>query len=227
MLWFNDFVMLFFPVNCLICSKRLPAPREIICLSCEQKMPACTYTHQQANPVNMSFWGRVPVEQSTSLFRFEKGSAYQSLLHQLKYNGNRKAGTYLGHLLGYELKHSTFSACDLIIPVPLHKKRFRQRGYNQSEIIAEGASQIMDIPVETNLLMRSGHQESQTSMGRYERFENVSGSFKIAAKAPDINRKKVLLMDDVVTTGATLEACCLALFKKYSCLVYIATVCCA
>jgi len=190
-------------------------------------MPLTGYTHRSGNPVDMGFWGRVPVEQSTALFRFEKGSAYQSLLHQLKYRGNRKAGIYLGQLLGYELKHSSFAACDLIVPVPLHKKRLRQRGYNQCEIIALGASEIMNIPMETSLLTRNVHRDSQTSMGRYERYKNVSSSFSIAAKAPAINRMKVLLMADVVTTGATLEACCQTLIRKYSCLVYIATVCCA
>jgi len=226
-MWFNDFITMFFPTNCLICGKRLPSPREVVCLTCEQRMPVTGYTQKPGNTVEMGFWGRVPVEQCTSLFRFEKGSSYQSLLHNLKYRGNRKTGLYLGHLLGYELKHSPYVGCDLIVPVPIHKKRLRQRGYNQSEIIAKGASEIMEIPVEANLLIRKDHQDSQTSMGRYERFENVSGSFQIATKAPDINRKKILLIDDVVTTGATLEACCQALFRKYACLIYIATVCCA
>jgi len=219
--------MLFFPVNCLICGKRLPAPGEVLCLRCEQLIPLTAYTHKQKNPVAMSFWGRVPVELCTALFRFEKGSAYQSLLHQLKYKGNRKTGRYLGRLLGFELKHSSFSACDLIVPVPLHKKRLLQRGYNQCELIARGVSEMMGIPVETGLLIRKEHRESQTGMGRYDRYQNVSGSFRIASKAPDISRKKVLLLDDVVTTGATLEACCQTLIRSYSCLVYIATVCCA
>lgn len=219
--------MLFFPVNCLICGKRLSAPREVLCYRCEQKMPLTGYTHRPGNPVDKGFWGRVPVEQSTALFRFEKGSAYQSLLHQLKYKGNRNVGRYLGHLLGYELKHSSFAACDLIVPVPLHNKRLRQRGYNQSEIIALAVSQVMHIPLEVGLLTRKVHRDSQTSMGRYERYQNVSGSFRIAAKAPDINRMKVLLVDDVVTTGATLEACSMTLIRSCPCLVYIATVCCA
>ena len=227
MLWLTDFLMLFFPVNCLICGKRLPAPREVICFKCEHLMPLTGYTHKVGNPVAMGFWGRVPMEQCTALFRFEKGSAFQSLLHQLKYKGSRKTGRYLGNLLGYDLKHSSFAACDLIVPVPLHKKRIKQRGYNQSELIARGASEIMGIPVETGLLVRKKHRDSQTSMGRYDRFMNVSGSFHVATKAPDITRKKVLLLDDVVTTGATLEACCQALIRSYSCLVYVATVCCA
>ena len=219
--------MLFFPVNCLLCSKRLPAPGEVICLSCEQKIPRTGYTSLPKNPVHMGFWGRVPVEHSTSLFRFEKGSSYQSLLHDLKYRGNRRVGLYLGRLLGHDLKNASYAFCDVIVPVPLHRKRFRQRGYNQSEIISMGVSEIINIPVEPNLLMRNIHKGSQTFMGRYERFENVSGSFGIAKKAPPMNGKKILLIDDVVTTGATLEACCQILYRQYSCQVYIATVCCA
>ena len=175
----------------------------------------------------MGFWGRVQLEHCTSLFRFEKGSAYQSLLHDLKYRGNRKVGLYLGRLLGHDLKNSPYAHCDLIVPVPLHGKRLRQRGYNQSEIIAKGVSEILHIPLETNLLIRKVHQSSQTFMGRYERFENVSGSFGISRKAIPMHGKKILLVDDVVTTGATLEACCQVLFSIYSCQVYIATVCCA
>jgi len=177
------------------------------------------------NPVSQIFWGRVPVEAGTSLFRFEKGSAYQKLLHELKYRGNRKAGTYLGQLLGYELKHTFFSCCDLLVPVPLHRRRLRQRGYNQSEIIARGASQIMGIPVMTNLLMRTRHHKSQTSMSRYERFENVSGNFRLMPGHPDMTGKKILLIDDVVTTGATLEACSELLLKHLDCQVCVATVC--
>lgn len=227
MCWFYDLLMLFFPVNCLLCGKRLPAPGEVICLSCEHKIPRTGYTGLIKNPVFLGFWGRVPVEHCTSLFRFEKGSSYQSLLHDLKYRGNRRVGLYLGRLLGHDLKNSPYALCDVIVPVPLHRKRLRQRGYNQSEIIATGVSEILHIPIEVNLLTRKVHRASQTFMGRYERFENVSGSFGISRKAPPMYGKKILLIDDVVTTGATLEACCQVLFRKYDCGIYIATVCCA
>jgi ComF family protein len=222
-----DVWMLFFPSNCLVCGKRLPSPREILCFKCEYLMPKTGYGGWEDNPVSRTFWGRVPVLWGTSLFRFEKGSAYQSLLHELKYRGNRKAGLYLGRLLGQELIHSSFPKCDLLVPVPLHPGRQRQRGYNQSEIIARGASEITGIPVVTRLIIRRGRHRSQTSMGRHERFENVFEEFSLGKRPMDINGLRVLLVDDVITTGATLEACSRLLFSHFTCLVYVATVSCA
>jgi ComF family protein len=222
-----DLWMLFFPSTCLVCGKRLASPREILCFECEFKMPKTGYGERADNPVSRTFWGRVPVVCGTSLFRFEKGSAYQALLHDLKYRGNRKAGLYLGRLLGHELIHSSFSRCDLLVPVPLHPGRFRQRGYNQSEIIACGASEITGIPVVTTLIIRRGRHRSQTSMGRHERFENVFEEFSLGKQPMDITGLKVLIIDDVITTGATLEACSRVLLSHFSCLVYVATVSCA
>lgn len=222
--WLMDMWMLFFPSNCLICGKRLSSTRDVLCFSCEYLMPKTDYGGKDENPVSKIFWGRVPVVSATSLFRFEKGSAYQTVLHDLKYRGNRKAGLYLGRLLGHELIHSSFSKCDLLVPVPLHPGRLRQRGYNQSEIIARGCSEITGIPVVTGLLIRRGRHRSQTSMGRIERFENVIEEFSLGSRSMDINGKKVLIIDDVITTGATLEACSHVLFSHFTCLVYVATV---
>lgn len=224
-MWWKDLRLFFFPVLCLVCGKRLSAcGGEVLCLECEYKLPKTGYTFCYNNPVNQAFWGRIPVEMGTSLFHFEKGSAYQSLFHELKYRGNTKAGLYLGKLLGQDLLHSSFSACDILVPVPLHKKRQQKRGYNQSEIIASGASEITGIPVVNNLLRRSTHHPSQTSLGRYDRFLNVKGNFTISPDAPDVNGKRVLLIDDVLTTGATLEACCMELLRNFNVLIYIATV---
>ncbi len=227
MQWLLDLLMLIFPVNCGVCGKRLSSLGGVLCLPCEYKMPKTGFTDYTNNSVCKLFWGRTPVEMATSLFRFQKGSSYQALLHDFKYRGNRKAGFYLGMLLGNELKNTNFSSCDLLVPIPIHKKRLRKRGFNQSEIIARGASQVMGIPLASNILRRSGHQISQTSMGRYERFENVKDNFQLTPKPPDVNGKRILLVDDVVTTGATLEACSEILLRHFKCLIYIATVSCA
>lgn len=224
MQWLIDLLLLFFPSNCLVCGNRLSTPGAVLCLECQINMPRTGFGDRYDNPVSQIFWGRVPVQAGTSLFRFEKGSAYQNLLHELKYRGNRRAGWYLGRLLGLELSNTVFSNCDLILPVPLHRYRQKQRGYNQSELIARGVSEITGIPVETHLLKRNKHGRSQTSMNRQERFENMSTAFSPGECSLDLKDKKILIVDDVVTTGATLEACCQVLIKHFECQLYIATV---
>ena len=227
MRWVIDLFMLFFPSNCLVCGKRLSDLGAVLCLECELKMPGTGFVNRYDNPVSKIFWGRVPVESGTSLFRFEKGSVYQTLLHDLKYRGNIRVGLYLGRLMGQELKLTLFSECDMLVPVPLHRKRLNQRGYNQSEIIARGVSEVTGIPVVTNLLRRTGNSRSQTSMNRQERFENISSAFSLYRTYPDPNGKKILIIDDVITTGATLEACSQVLFSHFNCQIFIATVSCA
>jgi len=224
MLWIKDLLLLFFPSNCLVCGKRLNSPRESLCFVCELKMPTSGFEEQEDNLVSQIFWGRVPVKCGTSLFRFEKGSVYQVLLHDLKYKGNRKAGLYLGRLLGQALLNGSYSSCDLLVPVPLHHRKLKQRGYNQSEFIARGVSEITGIPLATRLIKRTAHNRSQTSMNRLERFENMSEAFSLRDHSPDLDNKRVLIIDDVVTTGATLEACCQVLLRHSKCIIYIATV---
>lgn len=216
--------MLFFPANCLVCGKGISMPGVVLCYACELGLPRNHWGHWEKSPVSQIFWGRVPVLAGTSLFRFEKGSAYQTLVHDLKYRGNRRAGLYLGRLLGRELQAISFPLCDFLVPVPLHRKRLRQRGYNQSELIARGVSEISGIPVACDLLKRKKYQGSQTSMSREGRFHNMYGSFSLSGSLPDLTGKRILLIDDIITTGATLEACSSALLGRYDCQVYIATV---
>ncbi len=225
--WFRDMGMFFFPANCLVCGKKLHTSRDVLCMTCEYNIPLTGYSDRPDNPVSQIFWGRVPVEMGTSLFRFTKGSAYQNLLHDLKYRGNRNAGLYLGHMLGNTLKQSPFFTCDVMIPVPLHRKRLRERGFNQSMMIARGVAEITGIPLDPGVLVRTGYQGSQTSKSRYDRFINVSGDFQLNRKASDMTGKKILLIDDVVTTGATLEACSRVLFNHFTCTILIATAACA
>jgi ComF family protein len=220
----GDFLRLFFPLNCLVCGKRLNIPGMALCFDCEMNLPKSGLGDDEDNPVSRIFWGRIPVRAGTSLFKFEKGSAYQSLIHDLKYRGNQKLGCYLGRLLGQKLKKGVFMECDLLVPVPLHPRRQRQRGYNQSELISRGVSEITGIPVYTNLVRRKHYQHSQTTKSREERFENMEKAFSLCGSPPDLHDKNILLIDDIVTTGATLEACCSLLLKRFNCTVYVATV---
>ena len=218
-----DFMMLFFPANCLVCGKRRNDRRAVLCFACERNIPKWGPGNAGEDPVSQIFWGRLPVTAGTSLFRFEKGSAYQSLIHELKYRGNRNAGLYLGRLLGQQLYQSIFRECDLLVPVPLHPRRLRMRGYNQSELIARGVSEIISIPVYPDLIRRKQYQSSQTSLSRTERFTNVENAFVLNRSSPDLHNKKILIIDDIVTTGATLEACSRLLLENFECSVYIAT----
>ena len=166
---------------------------------------------EEDNPVSRIFWGRTEVESAASYFHFNKGSKVQRLIHLLKYKGRRDIGIYLGRQYGAFLKNSPFfTTVEVIMPVPLHWKKLRKRGYNQSEQFAVGLSISMKIPVDTLILYRKRATETQTKKSRFKRWENVAEIF--ALKDPEkLNGRHVLLVDDVITTGATLEACILAL----------------
>jgi ComF family protein len=165
------------------------------------------------NPLAEGFWGRVWLEQAVAWFYFRKGSIYQEVLHRMKYNYRPDIGIFLGKEFGYELNRSPmFIKPDLIIPVPLHKRKQRLRGYNQSELIAKGLSLAMKLPIETRALQKSQSTSTQTRKSRFDRWINVSGMFEVVM--PElIAGRHVLLVDDVVTTGATLEACAEVLLK--------------
>jgi len=163
---------------------------------------------------------------AASYYFFSKKSKVQHLLHELKYHGNKDVGFMIGKLYGYDLLMSEyFKAIDFIIPVPLHPKKLKKRGYNQSEWIAKGLSISMKIPVNTNCLYRKVDSKTQTKKTRYNRWENVGMIFGLHHKEI-LSNKSVLLVDDVVTTGATLEGCAQVL-QKGNCKVYIVTLACA
>lgn len=222
-----DVLNFFFPVYCPVCGVPLAVRKQVICLPCELKMPRAGYIDDPENPVAQLFWGRTKVELAVSFFRFEKGSKYQKLLHLLKYKGDKRVGVFLGRLLGAELKDSEFAMCDYIVPVPLHPKKKRKRGFNQSEIIANGVSLVIGIPVRTNILYRNLYTGTQTKKSRFERFQNVENVFRTESWNIDKENCSVLLIDDVVTTGSTLEACVETLLKHEGMKVYVATVACA
>lgn len=180
--------------------------REGICRLCLHQLPATGFENFADNPVEKVFWGRLPVEAASSQFYFSKSSLLQQLLHQLKYQGKKEIGRWLGQQMGKQLVRSgRFHNIDLIIPVPLHKKRLRQRGYNQAEWICRGLASTMNLPINSNTLQRNTATRSQTRMNREKRWQNIRDRFQ--CRHPDsLRNRHILLVDDVITTGATLEA---------------------
>ncbi len=222
--YINAFTELFFPRICCGCGAHLFSQEQEICSRCIRKLPRTGFELVDDDPVSQTFWGRVKLKKATSLYYYRKGEMLQQLLHKLKYKGNFQLGQVLGRQMGNILSQSGFmSNIDLIMPVPLHEKRLRQRGYNQSDFISQGLSQASGISVVKNNLVRVIHTESQTHKGRFERWENVSNIFMVTDTS-SLNGKHVLLIDDIVTTGATLEACTQALLQNSNVEVSVATV---
>jgi len=169
-------------------------------------LPVTSHYRDTDNEVAQLFWGRVPVQHAASYIVFTKGSRYRDMLHEIKYRGQYETGMILGKMFGKLLSESSFNDVDLIHPVPLHKTKLRKRGFNQSEWIARGISIAMDKPLYTNLIDRIEDSVTQTKKGRYERWLNMKGMFRINNEHLLLN-KHILLVDDIITTGATLESC--------------------
>ena len=220
--WFRDFLNLFYPMVCASCGEKLLNQEKVICTGCLADLPRTNFHLQKENPVIQLFWGRVDVKNATALFRFQKGSRFQDLLHLLKYKGRKDVGEELGRQLGFELKKSDFyKNIQYVVPVPLHPKRQKKRGYNQAECIARGIAESMEIKMDTTNLIRNLATETQTKKTRIERWQNVESIFKLL-DAEFYKNAEILLVDDVVTTGATLEACAQELLKTEGIKVSIA-----
>ena len=220
---FKSFVELLYPRLCLVCGDRLIDQEELVCLSCLHHIPRTRFHLEEDNPVAQLFYGRVHLEHATAFFYFRKGSRYQKILHHLKYKGLKELGELMGRQLGLDLLQSPhFSKVDAICPVPLHPKKEQKRGYNQSWWIAKGLAEQIQKPMADNHLERIAFSSTQTRKSRFERWENVEGIFKV--KNPEeLSGKHILLVDDVVTTGSTLEACASAMLSDDTVKVSIAT----
>lgn len=216
---------LVYPCLCEGCSKALLQEEEVLCLNCSiYNLPRTAYHHIHENETFMRFAGRVQVERATSLAYFTNEGLLQHLLHGLKYEGKKEIGTYLGKQLGYDLLQTNWAqGVDMIIPVPLHQQKEAKRGFNQAVIIAEGMSQALNIPVIDKALQRIKFTETQTQKTREERIENMKGAFSLS-NPNEIKGKHILLIDDVLTTGATLEAAALALCTVQDVRISMATV---
>ena len=210
----SDFVSLLFPCLCLACEEPLPYHEPFLCLDCQLSLPQTNFHLHKNNPFVERFEGRVPLESAAALFYFSRLSKTQHLIHKIKYEDKREAATELGRLMGYKLLQSPhFQGICTILPVPMHTRKQILRGYNQAESFATGLSEVLQIPVENKVLRKIKATDSQTRKNRWERLENTADVFE--ASTPSVFRDKhVLIVDDVLTTGATLEACALAITEK-------------
>ena len=206
-----DLWELFFPRCCIICGDRLLQSEHHLCLHCLAGLPRTGLHILKDNEVERNFWGKFPVERATSFLYYTRGGDVRKLLYELKYYGNKRVGETLGKYMAAELSISGFfKGIDCIVPVPLHPQKERQRGYNQSEWLARGIACITGIPVVSHIMIRDRYTETQTRKGQYERWENVQNLF-ICTSSAQLENKHILLVDDVLTTGATIVSCADAL----------------
>jgi len=204
---------LFYPRLCLACQKNLVSVETSICIHCNYNLKPTNYHITNPNPVLERFWGRVELEHATTAYSFHKGGLLQHLIHQLKYENKPQIGVELGKMYGDFLKNtSPYNTVDYIIPVPLHPKKKHLRGYNQAAMLAKGLAYSMEKEWSSNYLIRTDNTETQTKKSRLDRFANVENAFGISNKT-EIEGKHLLLVDDVITTGATLEACAKTLLQ--------------
>jgi ComF family protein len=220
---FQDFSRLLFPHFCIACGCDLKDRVAILCYRCQLDLPFTNFFSLPNNPVEKSFYGRLNLQAAGASFYFTKDSLIQFLLSELKYKQNVSVGFYLGRLMGYQLKMSErFSSIDLLIPMPLHPKKQKSRGYNQATIICKGIQSIWNKPIVENAIIRNVFSNSQTLQDRIHRWENMAGIFALKNRS-QINQKHLLLVDDVTTTGASLEALGLVLGAEIGVKLSIAT----
>lgn len=223
----SDLISLFYPEVCAACGMLLYRHEDTVCLSCRYLLPDTGYELVADNPVARMFWGRVRFEQVSAMYFFAKKGKVQHLVHELKYKSNRDAGLFLGREMGKKLSASPlYRDIDYVVPVPLHARRQRIRGYNQSEVIARGIKETTGWRTDTTNLNRAGATETQTRKSRSARWDNVKDIFQL--QNPDrFAAKHILLIDDVITTGSTIEACALALSAAANIRVSVAAAACA
>lgn len=210
----SDLSGLFFPDLCVVCKGRLVAPEKHICLECLNKLPKTGYHNFLNNKLEAFFAGRFPFHRTASFAYFIKGGAVQSIIHSLKYRNNPDIGLFVGELCARDLCGSDFiRGIDYIVPVPLHPSREKERGYNQSQKIAEGLSLSLNIPVCSKVLLRKVNNVSQTKHSKFERWSNMEGVFTLVNNSI-FAHKHILLIDDIITTGSTIESCVKALSAK-------------
>ena len=206
--FFTRLLDLIAPRTCVICGNRLSIEEEILCATCNFRLPRTGFSYDAyENEMAKVFWGRIPVERCAPFMYYQAKAASANLIYFLKYNNRPDIGEYLGKMMAEEFKKDYFfEGIDLIIPIPLERKRQRQRGYNQSLMVAKGVSEATGLPIDTDTIIRKVYESSQTEKNRWMRNDNVEGVFQLL-QPQKVQGKHILLIDDVVTTGATICSC--------------------
>ena len=204
---FKNIINLFFPLTCYACNNVLSDNEQGICTVCRHELPITNYHLEKENPVEKVFYGRVKLEYATALLLFQKKGMVQHLLHNLKYKGHEEIGVILGKWLGHELEKSNqFKDIDVVIPVPLHKSKLRKRGYNQVAKFAQELANSLNIDYIDNVLVKTTSTKTQVFKKRFARWDDSKAIFNIQ-NSKQIEGKHILLVDDIITTGATIESC--------------------
>lgn len=209
----NSLKQLFFPHICKSCYEEIPDQRHYLCARCIADLPFTGFAVQAENPIEKLFFGRASLQFASSLLFFTPASRVQQLIHQIKYKNQKNLAVYLGKMMGLELRFSgKFRDLDMVVPLPLFKSREKQRGYNQAALLAQGVSDVLSLPCSENLVSRIRASSTQTRKSREDRWKNVDGLFAMTGSPPPEGH--ILLVDDVITTGATLDACANVLLKS-------------
>jgi ComF family protein len=223
----QDLIHLLYPRQCVACGKALLKHEECVCSYCLFHLPKTNYHLDNNNDLNQLMWGKAHVENITALYFYHKGNKVQELMYGLKYRRKKNIGLFLGEYYGKMLlKNKKFAEIDYIVPIPLHPSKLRKRGYNQSEMIGRGMEKGMKKEMLVNVLVRKKFTETQTKKSRMERWENVESVFALE-DSKRFNNKHILLVDDVITTGSTMEACVHAVQKAENVKVSVVCLACA
>ena len=220
----DSLLHMLFPNVCAGCGNDVISGDTVLCLKCIDAMPETNFELHPGNPIEKKFWGRLQIVTATAQYYFTRESLMQQLMHEFKYRGNKDLGLQLGRMMGDNLARSGRFTIDALIPLPLFDSKEKRRGFNQATLLCEGIAENLKVPVLKDVIIRSTHTDTQTKKGRIDRWLNMEGKF-ILNNVSAISGKHVLLIDDVVTTGATLEACGSELLTAPGAQLSIATLC--
>lgn len=220
----DSILHLLFPHVCSGCGNDILNQESMLCLRCMEALPETNFEAHGNNPVEKKFWGRLDLIAATAQYYFTRESLVQRLMHQFKYKRNEELGVQLGKMMGQSIKNANRFKVDALIPLPLFPAKEKKRGYNQATVLCQGMAECLQVPVLKNVIIRTQHTETQTKKGRIERWQNMEGKFELTDPAA-IQNKHIMLVDDVVTTGATLEACGVELLKAENTKLSIGVLC--